>query len=104
MYFLRLFPEPVTHLKLIQVPRIFDESKEGALKIWLKVSRWGVFKSFQGQMLHVQCTSSSMLVTEIALTIFFLQNFNFFVLNFISLIVFINATRLLYNINFIFFN
>lgn len=78
MYFLRLFPEPVTHLKLNQVPRIFDESKEGALKIWLKVSRWGVFKSFQGQMLHVQCTSSSMLVTEIALTIFFLQNFNFF--------------------------
>lgn len=36
---------------------------------------------------------------------FFPPEFQFFcVLNFISLIVFINATRLLYNINFIFFN
>lgn len=48
--------------------------------------------------------SSSMLITEIVLTIFFLQNFKKVLLNFISLIVFINATRSLYNINFIFFN
>lgn len=34
---LRVFPERVTHLKLIQVPFlpiIFDESKESALKVW----------------------------------------------------------------------
>lgn len=69
----------------------------------VKKRRWGVFKSFQGQMLHVQCTSSSMLVTEIALTIFssrYLKMFaKFHTLHCVC--VFFNATRLLYNMSFI---
>lgn len=44
MYYLRLFPESVTHLKLIQVPRIFDKSKEDALKIWLTNKQVGSFQ------------------------------------------------------------
>lgn len=87
---LRLFPERVTHLKFIQVPFlpiIFDELKESALKIQQKKRQLESFQKFSRS--NASCTQSSMLITEIAMTIFFSRFLKNVLLNFTPSILFL---------------